>query len=345
VSSRDGRTRRILGTVAVLALVGTATAGYEVKPGDSLTSIANRHGTTVERLANLNDLRNPNHIVIGQTLKVPGRSGGGGGGGASTHTIRPGQSLSGIAKRYGVSAQRLAEVNGIRNPNLIFAGQTLKVPSKGGGAAQRTPTRRTTTYTIKPGDTLSRIATAHGVTLQALARANGITNTNHIVSGRTLKITTGGSGTKAAAARPTRKAPSKPAGTISRARAEKLIEKVAVEYNWKPSWPKAIAWQESGWQMGVRSSVGAIGIMQVMPGTGEFVSRYLVGRPLDLTDPRDNVTAGIAFLDYLYDLTGGDIRKSLAGYYQGLASVSDNGMYTDTKQYIRNVVALEARFR
>jgi N-acetylmuramoyl-L-alanine amidase len=67
--------------------------------------------------------------------------------------------------------------------------------------------------------------------------------------------------------------------------------------------------------------------MQVMPATGDFISEHLVGRRLDLHDPRDNVIAGVAFLQYLWELTDGDVRQTLAGYYQGLRSVRQNGMY------------------
>ena len=67
-------------------------------------------------------------------------------------------------------------------------------------------------------------------------------------------------------------------------------------------------------------------------------------RELDLTDPYDNVTAGVAFLDYLHDVTGGDIRLILGGYYQGLRSIDRNGFYRDTEQYIDNVLALRDRY-
>jgi N-acetylmuramoyl-L-alanine amidase len=87
-----------------------------------------------------------------------------------------------------------------------------------------------------------------------------------------------------------------------------------------------------------------VGIMQVMPGTGEFVSRELAGRDLDLEDPRDNVEAGVLFLQYLWELTDGDAEQTLAGYYQGLRSVAENGRYDDTERYIANVLALRDRF-
>lgn len=81
-----------------------------------------------------------------------------------------------------------------------------------------------------------------------------------------------------------------------------------------------------------------------MPDTGRFVSKHLVGRPLDLRDPTDNVEAGVAFLDYLYRLTGGDTKLTLGGYFQGLASIEQRGMDRATKHYIDLVLTVRKRY-
>lgn len=180
-------------------------------------------------------------------------------------------------------------------------------------------------YVVRPGDTLTAIAARAGTTVTALADANDLADPDRIVAGQRLTV------------------PSQQATRASRAESGRLVTQVAREWGWSPRFVKALAWQESGWRMDTRSSTGAVGIMQVMPGTGEFVSHALVGRTLDLHDPHDNVTAGVAFLDHLYDLTGGDVELTLGGYYQGLRSISENGMYPDTERYIANVLALRDR--
>jgi LysM repeat protein len=184
-------------------------------------------------------------------------------------------------------------------------------------------------YEVGPGDTLSEIAARSGTTTTALASANGISNPDHIRIGQRLTV------------------PSTPGRAVSPSQAEvaRLIEEISRANGWSPAFVKALAWQESGWNNEAVSSAGAIGIMQVMPDTGDFVSRHLVGRELDLHDPRDNVIAGVAFLEYLWELTGGDVHQTLAGYYQGLASVRQNGLYPSTESYIANVLALRERFR
>jgi N-acetylmuramoyl-L-alanine amidase len=184
------------------------------------------------------------------------------------------------------------------------------------------------TYVVQPGDTLSAIAQRHGTTVDELTAANDLPDPDRIRVGQPLEL------------------PTAPAADVSdREATGRLIEQVARDHGWSPAFVKALAWQESGWQQEARSSVGAVGIMQVMPGTGRFVSDELVGRDLDLTDPHDNVVAGVAFLQHLWELTDGDVELTLAGYYQGLRSVRENGRYADTDRYIENVLALRDRFR
>ncbi|PWJ28000.1 lysozyme [Faecalicatena orotica] len=98
---------------------------------------------------------------------------------AKTHTVQSGETLSGIAAKYGTTYQSLAAINGIDNPNLIYAGQVLKLT--GSAAASKT-------YTVQSGDTLSGIAAKYGTTYQRLAQVNGISNPNVIYPGQVLKI-------------------------------------------------------------------------------------------------------------------------------------------------------------
>lgn len=251
--------------------------------------------------------------------------------GTAGYTVRGGDTLSRIAARFGVSTSALAAANGLSNPNLIRAGQELKVPGSGTGGAAGS-----SVHTVRPGETLMGISIHYGVKMAAIAAANGMTSLNLVYAGQRLRIPSGGGGAGASAAT---------AGpTAARADVERMLTATAQRYGFKPAFIKAIAMQESGWNQSARSSVGAIGVMQVLPSTGDWVSTYLVGRRLDLTDAQDNITAGVAFIAYLWRLTGGDVERTLAGYYQGLASVRANGMYPSTHRYIANVLALRDRY-
>ena len=100
-----------------------AVGTYTVRSGDTLSGIANKFGTSYQTLASLNGISNPNLIYVGQVLRVNGSANAG----SVYYTVRAGDNLSAIASRYGTSYQSIASLNGLANPNLIYAGQTLKI--------------------------------------------------------------------------------------------------------------------------------------------------------------------------------------------------------------------------
>lgn len=157
-----------------------ATGTYVVKSGDTLGAIAARYGTTWQTLQSLNGLSNPNYLYIGQTLKVTGQAKNNNAPTTqSIYYVRYGDTLSGIAYKYGVNVYTLARNNGISNINWIYPGQRLKIT--GNVSNQRT-------YTVRYGDTLSGIAYRYGVNVYTLARNNGISNINWIYPGQRLTI-------------------------------------------------------------------------------------------------------------------------------------------------------------
>ena len=105
---------------------------------------------------------------------------------AATHVVTWGETLSNIAQYYGASVEAICAANGIVNPSRIYAGQRLVIPTAGSAAA--TPSASDGTHVVSPGENLYRIALRYGVTVQALAQLNGITNHNHVVVGQTLCI-------------------------------------------------------------------------------------------------------------------------------------------------------------
>ncbi len=211
------------------------------------------------------------------------------------------------------------------------------------------PGRRVISYHVRSGDTATRIAVRfHAWTAELLA-INHKTSSSFWFVGEKVKVpvVSARAGHHAAKKKhaPTKhhskkKKQKKKHHTShpSRATVRDEVKRVARGHGVNQHMALAIAWQESGWQQHVRSSVGAVGTMQVMPGTGRWVST-LVGRKLHITRLHDNVVAGIV----LYKLLRRDhtVRGALAGYYQGLGSVHANGMYKSTKHYVRNVKHLK----
>ena len=96
---------------------------HTVKSGETLSGIATKYGTTYQQLAKINNISNPNLIYAGQVLKLSGTASVA----AKTYTVQSGDSLSGIAAKYGTTYQRLAQINNISNPDLIYAGQVIKI--------------------------------------------------------------------------------------------------------------------------------------------------------------------------------------------------------------------------
>ncbi|WP_019206283.1 LysM peptidoglycan-binding domain-containing protein [Limosilactobacillus ingluviei] len=182
----------------------TSTGGtsyYTVKAGDTLSGIANNYQTTVNTLARLNNLANPNLIYVGQRLLVqqaatpsqpqtttPSTSTTT----AATYTVKAGDTLGQIAANHQTSVNQLVQLNKLANPNLIYVGQVLTIKqatsaSQSTTAAPAKPAS-TATYTVKAGDTLSQIAASHGTSYQNLASLNHLSNPNEIYVGQTLKL-------------------------------------------------------------------------------------------------------------------------------------------------------------
>lgn len=170
--------------------INTEGITYTVQRGDTLSAIANRYGTTVQELVDINNLANPNLIYPGQTLRILTNSTSNGsetrGTGSITYTVQRGNTLSQIARAYGVTVSHIVEMNKIQNPNLIYPGEKLRITESNNTTLN--PVLQNNYYTVQRGDTLSGIARRYGVTVQYLAKLNGIRNPNLIYPGQLIKV-------------------------------------------------------------------------------------------------------------------------------------------------------------
>ena len=366
--------------VLTAAAVGAATpahaeAHYTVQRGDTVSHIAARTGVSVASIAAANALANPSYIRIGQVLTIPGRTSATPTPVAppaqpttSRYTVVPGDTLTAIAARLHTTVAALVSANGLKNPSLIRIGQVLTVPGAAPAAvtapapAASVPTSvptsisTRTSYTVVRGDTLSGIATRYGTTVAAIQSANGLKNASFIRVGQVLSVPVTATATPlvgnsfagrtypaaVVAAANANRATLLAIGVPTRDQMRGLVVTTAKAMGVDPALALAVAYQESGFDQSQVSPANAIGTMQVIPSSGQWASD-LVGRQLNLLDPRDNVTAGVAILKSL-QRTSPDLSTAIAGYYQGATSVLQNGMYADTRQYVANVRALMARF-
>ena len=214
VQDHDSRLRRLEKDVAGIKggstrLVSTDTASaslrshttYTVKAGDSLWAIASRHRVSPGEIIQLNRMKTDT-VVLGQQLLIPGPHGSSSSSTTQTtykpyyHDVRPGDSSSVIAKKYGVSRQSLMDAN----PRVDFGGGLIPgsrviIPGKGTRVSSQVPvssgssgTSSSGSYTVQPGDSLKAIAIRHGTSTANLASINGIKDANKLVVGQRLVL-------------------------------------------------------------------------------------------------------------------------------------------------------------
>ena len=124
-----------IGALLAAPAVENGYITYTVKSGDTLSAIAKKYGTTVSTLCSINNIKNANLIYVGQKLQIPSGSSPAPAPtpspstGYITYTVKSGDTLSGIAQRYGTTVATLCSLNNIKNANLIYVGQKLKIPS------------------------------------------------------------------------------------------------------------------------------------------------------------------------------------------------------------------------
>lgn len=119
--------------IAALLIVMSAHAdsSHRVEPGETLTSIAGLYGIETHLLAESNGISDYDYVQAGQLLHIPRLESVGPLISYGFHLVAPGESLGLIAARYGTTVEHLSDVNALENPDFVFAGQTLEVPSSG----------------------------------------------------------------------------------------------------------------------------------------------------------------------------------------------------------------------
>ena len=220
---------------------------------------------------------------------------------------------TGAALRHYQSRRGL-DADGIAGPNTYR--------SLAGHAA-------TTWHVVQPGESFFSIAARYHVSPWRLARRNRLSLTTVIVPNQRLALPGGARLTAPAGAGP----------PASRDSVRSAIDYWSRVYGVDPALARALAWMESGYQQDVVSNVGAIGVMQFLPETWEFVDAVLLG----VRTPRNyqgNVRAGVRYLRWQLDEFGGVRRLALAGWYQGARAVRDRGLFDDTKEFVRIVLTL-----
>jgi soluble lytic murein transglycosylase-like protein len=327
----------LVGLVASLHMPHLGSAHdqtYVVQANDTLSGIASRFHISLWTLMRFNVIANPDQLQVGEVLTVP--DGGDEWPGARSqgqftradraqtttyqaqtttyvpaetgmsYIVQAGDTLGELSNRFGVPLATLAAANGISSLDLVQVGQRLVIPGQATGGT----------------------STAPGATLRLVPATSTPDSTTGTFTGATsIGVTTG---------------PSLSSPATSRSAVGALLTTEANAYGIDPALVKAVAWQESGWQMVVARD-GGIGVMQLMPATAAWVGPDLLGRTINPYNVTDNIQAGVALLASYLRQYGGNVQMALAAYNEGPQNLA-HGILSSTAQYIANVLALRGSF-
>ncbi len=283
--------------------VAVVSDSHAVTAGDTLWLIARRYGATVGAIVAANGLSNPDHIVIGQVLRI--------GDSASpslatttlaatdspsgeSHTVVTGDTLFSIARRYGVGVHELAERNDLSNPNLLAVGRTLNIPS--------------------PEETTAPTPTTPPTTTAAPTSTAAPTTTSPVTADPDT--------------------PSTSATPLANA-----FERWSTSYGIPQDLLEALTWKESNWQPSITGPGGHLGIGQLSPDTVTFIEERLLGLDLDPLSMSDGVQLAARYLRYLLDRTDSE-REALAAWNQGLWGLQNNGMSDSAAAFADSVLEI-----
>ena len=188
----------VLAVVSAFALAASGT--HLVDSGDTLSQIAERNGTSVTSLVEANGIADADLIVVGQQITVPGAAGDQDAGAQANgddarenatqlpgrrHTVVAGDTIAGIADRYGIAEDDLIRWNGLSDGNLYATTRLVlydpgSLPTVGSGGPQ--------SHTVARGDTVGGIAASYGTTSEAIAEASGLSDVHSIRVGQELTI-------------------------------------------------------------------------------------------------------------------------------------------------------------
>jgi LysM repeat protein len=329
-----------------------AAPSVVVQPGDTLSVLADRLGINVTTLVALNHLSNPDVILPGQLLIVgpdaPAQT-------VSsaptprpavtlvTHVVSVGEHLTAIAHRYKTTVLAIVAANHMVNANRILVGQQLKIPVPASKEMSPTATAATIgSYRVRAGETLTAIAARYRTSVERLVQLNPLPNPSFIMAGTLLRVPLPITATPSPDEWSTAHFPAEAQVVMARrAQVRDLIIAEARRAGVPVRFALAVAWQESGWRRGVVSSAGAVGVMQVLPDTADWIGEAMLGASVNIHDSRQNVRAGVTLLKHYLLRYKGNRRLALAAYYQGQRSADRYGVLPVSGPYIASILLLE----
>lgn len=262
------------GTATQAVPVSHGGRTYRVRTGDTLLSIAAKHGVSAPAIIDLNRMRGSTEVRPGQILSLPQKPAPVR---AAGHRVRKGETLASIAQSHGVSCGQIRRANAMGDSSIIVVGEVLAL--QGSGATSSRPRPQV------PADLPALPTGISGQDYPAEVLRAARINKHLLLQ---------------------RPAP-------SRRWAARAVERLAGEIGVDSALASALAEQESGLHHRTVSPVNAIGIMQVTPAAGQWACA-LSGRQLNIMDPADNIVAGLTILSHLLTAEGSTSAALAAYY-------------------------------
>ncbi|HEY1366907.1 MAG TPA: peptidoglycan-binding protein [Gaiellaceae bacterium] len=212
----------------------------------------------------------------------------------------------------------------------IAGSRTLAALGLGSRVPMAPRSTKLARYRVRNGDTLTAIARRYKISIRKLASLNKLDPNRVILVGARLQV-------------PVHPAPTPHTAVVTNPYEVRVsLDRWAGHYGVDPHLTRALAWMESGYQNSVVSSVGAQGVMQLLPVTWSYVENILLGEKVPHTVD-GNVRIGVAYLHHLLGEFGGNEKLALAAWYQGARAVRTRGLFGETKTFVADVLALKQR--
>lgn len=312
-----------------------------VAAGETLLSIAQKYNLSLEQLISYNELSNSNMIFVGQTINLKENT-------ATKSVLEVTQTPQ--PEHVKTPENFLPEQPPTLEEILPEQTQILEQPETKEVANNLSSTIE---YVVKQGDTLSKIANTHNVSIENIQHLNPQIKENFLIhTGEILIIP---AQNQVFESKPTETTPivnensntqnNKPQeNNFSQQSIKNMVIEIAQNLGFNKHLALAIAEQESGFQAHVVSSSNAVGVMQLLPSTAAWIAANPNLSKEDLFDPQTNITLGIKYLQYLFNQQNNDKEKAIASYFQGPGAVSRNGISEAGRNYVKSVLEREQRF-
>ncbi len=183
--------RTIFLTITLASLIPLPSFSEEViiKEGETLSGISSKYKVSLTKIKLINGINDANKVKAGDKIRIPAIDSDNSYTNSTTHKVVRGETISSIAKKYGINKKEIINLNSIKSADYLYLGQVLKLPSNQIVNSKKIANLRKDYHVVKQGETLSNIALNHNTTTEELITINGLNSPNDLTIGSEIKLT------------------------------------------------------------------------------------------------------------------------------------------------------------